>query len=106
MNDAPRSETFGQGDQVAQVIGAVEPEPLLAVRAGDPPEAATREIDHDPHVQLVHFADERLHLGLGEVELVRVHVDERKLRPRHRMLSDFERRRRVVLHEGKLRRIV
>ena len=59
-------------------------------------EAPATQVDHDTHVQLIHFSTKLVNLGLVDASLVAVDIDKGKLRPCHKMLRHLERGRWIV----------
>ena len=53
--------------------------------------ASTAQVDHDPHIQLVHLSPKLVDLGFVDAALMAVDVDKGKFCPRDRMLRYLER---------------
>ena len=53
--------------------------------------ASSAQVDHDPHIQLVHFSPKLVDLGFVDAALMAVDVDKGKFCSRDRMLRHLER---------------
>ena len=60
------------------------------------PIASTAQVDHDAHIQLIHFSLELVDLGFVDTSLMAVDVDKGKFCPRDRMLRYLKRGRWIV----------
>ena len=58
--------------------------------------ASTAQVDHDPHIQLVHLSLKLVNLGFVDAALMAVDIDEGEFCPSDRMLRHLECGRRIV----------
>src|SRR5690606_981039 len=58
---------------------------------------AAAEVDHDLHVEFVHFGHQTGKVATGHTELVVMNIDERILRPGKNVFRDYQRGRWIVL---------